>query len=285
MIERQVFLDIEKVRKDKIVDFLPGIFYVYEKKGNEFELIHWNENHEKVTGYAPEELKGKKVFEFFYPFDFEVIKEGLSEILQKGVVKQVFANLRLKNGETLPFLFEGYKFMSGDKVHFLGVGLDVSSYVMTRRQLSDLRDEVLKKNKELLIFSEQNSDLMKLKDELTLKFKALREMDSIDQIRSGMMEIERRLTVESRKLEMWEVFKLRFNEVHQDFFTDLREKHPELTNSEVKYLAYLKIKLSGFQIGTLLNVSKDAIKKKRYRIRKKLRLDGSLSLEEFVDRF
>jgi DNA-binding CsgD family transcriptional regulator len=60
--------------------------------------------------------------------------------------------------------------------------------------------------------------------------------------------------------------------------------NPSLTNSEVKYLAYLKIKLSGFQIATLLNVGKEAIKKKRYRIRKKLGLDKKMvDLEEFVD--
>ena len=53
----------------------------------------------------------------------------------------------------------------------------------------------------------------------------------------------------------------------------------------MKYLAYLKIELGGFQIAALLNIGKDAIKKKRYRIKKKLGIQSNTSLEEFVDQF
>jgi PAS domain S-box-containing protein len=280
----QFFFDLDKLKRDLIIDFLPGIFYIYEQLGDDFQLIHWNKNHEKVTGYSSAELKGKNVLDFFYPSDFEVIRNGVTEIMVKGTVKQVNANLKLKNGNTLPYLFEGYKFVSGQKVCFLGVGLDVSNYVMTQKELENLRFQLYRKNRELFSFSEQNAELIKLKAELKEKFQAFRKMDSLDQVRKELAELEKNMQVDLSKQEIWNVFQMRFNEVHDDFFDNLKMLNPSLTNSEVKYLAYLKIKLSGFQIAALLNVGKEAIKKKRYRIRKKLGLDRKMvDLEEFVD--
>jgi len=279
-----LFFDLDKLKRDLIIDFLPGIFYIYEQLGDDFQLIHWNKNHEAVTGYSSAELKGKNVLDFFYPSDFEVIRNGVTEIMVKGTVKQVNANLKLKNGNTLPYLFEGYKFVSGQKVCFLGVGLDVSNYVMTQKELENLRFQLYRKNRELFSFSEQNAELIKLKAELKEKFQALRKMDSLDQVRKELAELEKNMQVDLSKQEIWNVFQMRFNEVHDDFFDNLKMLNPSLTNSEVKYLAYLKIKLSGFQIATLLNVGKEAIKKKRYRIRKKLGLDKKMvDLEGFVD--
>ena len=276
--------DLHKLKNDLIIDFLPGIFYIYERRGNDFHLIHWNTNHEKVTGYSSAELQGKKVFEFFYPEDFEVIKNGLTEIMLKGNVKQVNAKLRLKTGDTLPYLFEGYKFVSRGKTCFLGVGLDVSDYVMTRKELETLRFKLNQKNRELFAFSEQNAELIRLKSELSKKLKVLKGLDSIEDVRNELNELENRVNFESRKKELWDVFQLRFNEVHENFFRNLTTKYPSLTNSEVKYLAYLKIKLSGFQIASLLNIGKEAIKKKRYRIRMKIGLSRTdVKLEEFVD--
>jgi PAS domain S-box-containing protein len=281
----QNYFDLHKLKKDLIIDFLPGIFYIYEKRGNDFHLTHWNLNHEKVTGYSSKELQGKTVFEFFYPDDFQVIKNGLAEIMLKGTVKQVNANLRLKNGGTLPFLFEGYKFVSNGKTCFLGVGLDVSDYMSTQKELENLRFTLNRKNRELFAFSEQNAELIRLKSELKKKFKVLKGLNSMEDVRKELNELENRINFESRKKELWDIFQLRFNEVHENFFINLRTKYPSLTNSEIKYLSYLKIKLSGFQIASLLNIGKDAIKKKRYRIRMKIGLSRTdVKLEEFVDR-
>ena len=271
--------------KDRIIDFLPGIFYVYEKVGEDFELVHWNTNHEEVTGYSSDELRGKGAFDFFYPEDLGVIREGLSEIMTRGNVKQVYANLRLKNGQTIPYLFEGYKFVSGKRTCFMGVGLDVSAYTNTREELDFVKTELQRKNRELFGFSMQNIELIQLKRELRERFALLQETGSLEEIKSDLRQIDLRLGKEGRKQQIWDVFQLRFNEIHPDFFSQLRLRHPSLTSSELKYLAYLKIKLSGFQIAALLNIGKDAIKKKRYRIRQKLGIHSHTRLEEFVDQF
>ena len=285
MSESQFYLDLNELKGDKIIDFLPGIFYIYELVEEDFELIHWNTNHEKVTGYASSELRGKRVYDFFYPTDFEVIRNGIAEILEKGIVKQVYANLRLKNGKTLPYLFEGYKFESNGSTCFLGVGLDVSTYVSAREELNRAKFDLHKRNKELFGFNLQVDQFLKFKEQLHEAVTELKKMESIDEVREGLSRFEKKMNAESKKQGMLEIFQQRFSEIHDQFFANLKLKHPSLTQSEIKYLAYLKIKLSNFQISALLNVGKEAIKKKKYRIRKKMGLDASLPLEVYIDQF
>ena len=132
---------------------------MYEIRGNNSYLIHWNKNHETVTGYSAKEIKDKNVFDFFYPSDFSIIEKGLSEIMHTGHVKQVFANLKLKDGSTLPYLFEGYQFYSEEKLCFMGVGIDMSMYIesqkelaLAKKQIDNYAIELKKKERELLTF-------------------------------------------------------------------------------------------------------------------------------------
>jgi PAS domain S-box-containing protein len=280
-----ISLELDRLKRDVIIDFLPGIFYVYEYLESGFELIHWNLNHEKVTGYSAAELRGKRVFDFFYPDDFEVIRQGLQEIMENGIVKQVHANLRLKDSSTLPFIFEGYRFHSGNRICFLGVGLDISQYIRAQGELEEARFELARKDRELLGFSINNADLMNLKEELREQLKMMQRLESVDEIKRELFSLENKLKKGLEYQKIWEIFKLRFKEVHHDFFKKLHAAHPSLSKSEMMYLSYLKIKLSSFQIRALLNIGKEAIKKKRYRIRRKMGLRKDIPIESYLEQF
>jgi tetratricopeptide (TPR) repeat protein len=78
------------------------------------------------------------------------------------------------------------------------------------------------------------------------------------------------------------LFNQKFNAIHSDFFKQLKEKHPSLTKSEVKFCAFLKIHLDGKQIAKILNISPEGIRKIRYRIRKKIELKPEESLEDYI---
>ena len=47
----------------------------------------------------------------------------------------------------------------------------------------------------------------------------------------------------------WDKFKMHFEEVHPSFFTKLKEKHPNLTENELRLCAYCKMNISK-HIGT-----------------------------------
>ncbi|MCX6304112.1 MAG: tetratricopeptide repeat protein [Bacteroidetes bacterium] len=82
-----------------------------------------------------------------------------------------------------------------------------------------------------------------------------------------------------------DLFNQQFAVVHEKFYADLKKAHPGLTRSEIKFCAYLRLNLSGTQISNSLNVTPEAIKKTRYRIRKKLSLSPECSLEDYISGF
>lgn len=82
---------------------------------------------------------------------------------------------------------------------------------------------------------------------------------------------------EDRKL-----FEEHFQELHNGFFGKLEKLSTELTASEKRFAAYLKIGLSSYDIVKILNITMEGVKKNRYRIRKKLKLDRSKKLEDFI---
>ncbi len=270
---------------------MPGIFYVYEFRETNFELIFWNKNHETITGYSPEELKNKNVFDFFYPEEYPLIEEGLGKILNSGLVKQVSANLKLKDGKVLPFLFEGYSFYSNDNLFFMGVGIDMTEFYRTKQKLTrakakmrTIKNELNKKERELLSFAMDKTKQYSF--ELTFK-KQLKELLSKDltEIKKALVQIENDFNAQPKENELWEVFKLRIIEVYPDFFKNLQEKHSNLTASELRICAYLKMKMSSENISSILNITKDGVKKSRYRLRKKLSLTRQESLDEYIDKF
>jgi tetratricopeptide (TPR) repeat protein len=80
----------------------------------------------------------------------------------------------------------------------------------------------------------------------------------------------------------WEHFKRLFEEVHKDFFKNIKMNFPGITESELRLCAYLKINLQNKEISKILNVTPDSLKTLRSRIRKKFGLAKETILEEYI---
>ena len=80
----------------------------------------------------------------------------------------------------------------------------------------------------------------------------------------------------------WEGFSIYFDEVHGDFTHRLKKDYDDLTPQEMKLSAYLRMNLSTKEIAHLLNISVRGVEIARYRLRKKLHLDRSDNLQEFI---
>jgi len=80
----------------------------------------------------------------------------------------------------------------------------------------------------------------------------------------------------------WENFALHFDKVHSDFISALKEKHPGLSNNEVKLCAYLRMNLSTKEIAQLMNISVRGVEVSRYRLRKKIELATEVSLFDYL---
>lgn len=84
--------------------------------------------------------------------------------------------------------------------------------------------------------------------------------------------------------EDWESFKLAFEGVHPGFFSKLRYHYPDITVSELRLAALIKLKLSLKESAAMLGISPESVKKSRYRLKKKLDVPDSENVDEFIIR-
>jgi tetratricopeptide (TPR) repeat protein/DNA-binding CsgD family transcriptional regulator len=80
----------------------------------------------------------------------------------------------------------------------------------------------------------------------------------------------------------WEEFRQVFEQVHQDFFKQLKEQYPNLTPHELHVCALVKLNFSIKEMATILGIAPNSVAMARYRIRKKLQLETDDNLTDFM---
>ena len=83
----------------------------------------------------------------------------------------------------------------------------------------------------------------------------------------------------------WQVFENLFDQAHENFFQRLKSDYPDLTPSDLRLCAYLRINLSSKEIAPLLSITIRGVEEKRYRLRKRLNLAPEQSLTEFIMKY
>jgi tetratricopeptide (TPR) repeat protein len=75
--------------------------------------------------------------------------------------------------------------------------------------------------------------------------------------------------------ELWKEFECRFQQVHEQFYKTLNERFPELTPSERRLCAFLKLNMTTKEISAMTHQNAKSIDVARTRLRKKLNLTGT----------
>ncbi len=100
-------------------------------------------------------------------------------------------------------------------------------------------------------------------------------------LRTIVREIDQGMNLDSD----WDDFKIHFEKVHHNFFKRLSNTYQNLTPNELKLCAYLRVNLSSKEICQLLNITQDAINKRRQRLRKKIKINEDEDLVNFMVNF
>ncbi len=133
------------------------------------------------------------------------------------------------------------------------------------RELTTAAAYAIKKSESMRAFLE-NIDKLKLQKN---------NSGALDKLRK---DIERQMNPDSD----WDNFSLYFDEVHPNYFKNLKKKHPDLTKNELRLCSYLIMNLSNKEIALLLYVSADTVQKAKYRLKKKLLLSSDDNLFNYL---
>ncbi|WP_160162371.1 helix-turn-helix transcriptional regulator [Ochrovirga pacifica] len=81
----------------------------------------------------------------------------------------------------------------------------------------------------------------------------------------------------------WQEFEARFIDINQGFFEKLKEQFPNLGPTDLKVCSLIKLNFSSKEMASLLGISIESVHTSRYRIRKKLGLNRSDNLSDFIN--
>jgi DNA-binding CsgD family transcriptional regulator len=122
--------------------------------------------------------------------------------------------------------------------------------------------------------------LVKVKEE----FVRMKKANDVDTESEDYKKIIRMLGEDKMK-KNWEQFAVHFDKVHSDFLVTLKSQYPNLTPSELKLCAYLRLNLSSKEIAQIMNISVKSVELARYRLRKKLQIQPEVNILNFLLNF
>ena len=151
----------------------------------------------------------------------------------------------------------------------------------SQMQEKELKKEIQYKSKQLtthaLNMMQKNTIMQEMREELVLLSKKA-SVENKDSFNRMKMLIKKNL----RSEKDWDLFKLYFEEVNKQFYTELAKVNVDLSPNELKICALLKLNMNIKESASVLNVEPDSVKKARYKLRKKLKLKPEDDLAEFI---
>jgi tetratricopeptide (TPR) repeat protein len=85
-----------------------------------------------------------------------------------------------------------------------------------------------------------------------------------------------------KKDEDWKQFEHFFSQVHGSFYDGLKRILPDISAGEQRLCALLKLNIESKEIARVLGITPDSLRIARYRLRKRLGLEGDQSLSQFL---
>ena len=149
---------------------------------------------------------------------------------------------------------------------------------------TNLKEQLDLKSKELtthtLQIIQKNQVLEEIKNDLTDILKD----DKRDQ-KKQLRQLTEKISLSFNRDKYWDDFRGVFDQVHPHFFNQLTRQFPDLTATDLRLIALLKMNIGSADVATLLGISLDSLRVARYRLRKKIGLAEGESLSAYIQRF
>ncbi|MFB6454066.1 triple tyrosine motif-containing protein [Chitinophaga sp. Hz27] len=160
--------------------------------------------------------------------------------------------------------------------------LERNEMQLIRLRNENLQADVQHKNKELATAAmnivQKGKVLSDIKEAFLESIKKLADPTPMPKFRKVMKLFEEAENNE----DDWAHFSQHFDQVHNNYLLTLKKKFPELTTTDLKLCAYLRINLTTKEIAQTMGISVRGVETSRYRLRKKLDIPGETNLYDFL---
>ena len=124
------------------------------------------------------------------------------------------------------------------------------------------------------------------KNELLLEIKKLLSKSSRNtELKNPFKEIHKLLDQNITNEDDWKIFESNFEQAHEEFLLRIKKQYSNLTPSDLKLCAFIRMNLPSKRIAPLLGISIRGVENHRHRLRKKMELDRDINLTDYLMSF
>jgi len=147
------------------------------------------------------------------------------------------------------------------------------------KRIIELENEKLEAELQKLAFHVINRNRLLAEQKNRLLGLSLKAKESV---KEGISKIIEKIDQDLDDEKDWKFIEPQLDKLYDNFISRLREKHPDLTLSEIKIAAYVRMNLGSKEISEFMHKTIRAVENDRYRLRKKLGLDSNDSLQLYL---
>ena len=169
------------------------------------------------------------------------------------------------------------------KLNYLhGLEMDRNEKEIVTLKNDNLEAELNYKNRELATITMHLVDRGKLLQAIKEELIALTQKLNIPDADHQFRRVYKLLSDTENGDEDWDHFAIYFDQVYNNYLATMKVKFPNLSATDLKLCAYLRLNLSSKETAQLLNISLKGVEISRYRLRKKLQLPTEVNLYDFL---
>lgn len=216
------------------------------------------------------------LIEFFHPKDRRQAEELFRKIRNNSIPVPLAEKLRVlnKDGSVRYFRFDVKNNSIGNQVFVQTVLIDITADVLKDKKQKQVAADALYMNQKNSMLSEIESVLNKVLMESKYS-KSGNEFRKIFEIINSYRQLDKD----------WKMLIANFEEVHPGFFSRMKNTHPQLSLSEIKHCACIKMNFGTKEIARFFNIKAPSVQIARVRLKKKMNLPDEVDLRSYIFNF
>jgi len=229
------------------------LYQIYKRLGNWQEALEYHEIFQRVSDSLINDNKIQELTRLQMQYEYEKVEKDNEVKRQKSKMTYI---VLLSTITVFSVILALLFFLSRSRAKRI------------KLEKEKLEKDMTIKNKELttnVLYLLQKNELINSITSRLLKLKENLKEENIKPLQKIIVDLQ-----SITEKEVWEEFEYRFQSVHEEFYQNLKKKFPDLTPSEIKLAAFLRLNMNTKEIASITNQSVNSLETARYRLRKKL---------------
>lgn len=233
------------------------LYEIYKQLGQPDKALKYHELYKQVSDSLINDNKIEEITRLQLQYEYDILEK------ERATKQQVERNTYITILSTL---------ILGLVILGLLFFLARSRSKRVQLEKEKLEKDMIIKNKELttnVLYLLKKNELIDSITSRLLKFKEKVKDENIEPLQRIIHDLQ-----SITEKEVWEEFEYRFQNVHEEFYKNLKRKFPDLSPAEIKLAAFLRLNMTTKDIASITGQSINTLETARGRLRKKLGINN-----------